>query len=105
MTETAEALAAASIADLRHALDRPPSEVSSDMDRVEQGLARLRDRLIDGLHRAPAGADRTALDRVNAVLSLVVAVEYPAAGIQRDLVTQAHDALHDLVRSGALAGR
>ena len=105
MTETTEALAEACIADLRHALDRPPPEVSSQVDRVEQGLARLRDRLIDGLHRAPAGADRTALDRVNAVISLVVAVEYPAAGIQRDLLTQAHDALNDLVRSGALAGR
>ena len=109
MTDAAEALARSCIAELQDALGRPPAEVSSEVDRVEQQLARLRDRLIVDLRRGPAGqsaeADRTALDRVNAVLSLVVGVEYPTAGIQRKLLEQARDALNDLVRSGALAGR
>jgi hypothetical protein len=34
-----------------------------------------------------------------------VGVEYPAAGIQRNLLVQARDAMNDLVRSGALGDR
>jgi hypothetical protein len=109
VTDEPEALARSCIAELQDALGRPPVELSSEVDRVEQQLARLRERLIVDLRREPAGpsaaAARTALDRVNAALSLVVGVEYPAAGIQRTLLEQARDALHDLVRSGALAER
>jgi hypothetical protein len=108
VTDDLEALARSCIAELQDALGRPPVQVSSEVDRVEQQLAGLRDRLILDLRRAPAGAaeaDRTALDRVNAVLSLVVGVEYPAAGIQRNLLEQARDALSDLVHSGVLADR
>ena len=108
MTDDPEALARSCIAELQDALGRPAAQLSDEVDRVEQQLARLRDRLILDLRRAPAAAaqaDRTALDRVNSVLSLVVGVEYPAAGIQRNLLEQARDALSDLVHSGALAGR
>ena len=105
MSATAEALAEHCITQLQDALDLPPAEVSSEVDRVEQELARLRDRLINELRTQQAVQDRTALERVNAVLSLVVGVEYPATGIPRNLLTQAQEALNDLVRSGALAGR
>jgi hypothetical protein len=61
----------------------------------------LRDELIAELRTS---GRRTGLDRVNAVLSLVVGLEYPAAGIQRNLIEQARDALQALVDSGDLGG-
>lgn len=76
------------------ALQRQPSELGQEVDEIERIVARLRDALIERLRREDAaGADtartRRALDPVNAALSLVVGVEYPAGGIHRKLLEQA----------------
>jgi hypothetical protein len=95
------------LAQVEEALGRRPEQLGEEVDQVERDLAGLRDQLIAGL-RADVAADtaarRLALDRVNAVLSLVVGVEYPVAGIQRNLGQQARDALRELVATGALQG-
>jgi hypothetical protein len=89
------------VALLDDALSRPPTELSREVDRVEQQLAGLRDHLIDQWRNerktATAAQGRAALDTVNAALSLVVGVEYPAAGVQRGLLRQARAALHALL--------
>jgi gamma-glutamyl phosphate reductase len=77
---------------LNDALQRPPAELKAEVDVAETAIARLRDELIDRL-RAGDTSVRPALDNVNAVLSLVVGIEYPAQGVQRPLLQQAHDAL------------
>jgi hypothetical protein len=84
---------------LEDALTRPPAELESEVDDVERQLAQVRDRLIEQVHAPDAQSSdaRQALDRVNAALSLVVGVEYPASGIQRKLLTQARGALKELL--------
>ena len=74
-------------------------ELEAEVDHVERELAQVHDRLIEQAHAPDARTPdaRYALDRVNAVLSLVVGVEYPATGIQRNLLSQARDALQDLL--------
>ena len=87
------------LAQLEDALTRPPDRLGEEVDQVERELATLRDELIADLR---ANGRRAGLDRVNAVLSLVVGLEYPAAGIQRKLIEQARDALGALLDSGEL---
>ncbi len=81
-------------------LGRPPLALQ-EVDSAERAVVRLRDALIVCLRRdadtVEAAAWRTALQQVNAALSLVVAVEYPVAGEQRKLVEQAHAALEALL--------
>ncbi|HEX5501265.1 MAG TPA: hypothetical protein VFW96_01500 [Thermomicrobiales bacterium] len=89
------------------ALQRQPPEFGQEVDEIERTVARLRDALIERLRREDAaGADtartRRALDPVNAVLSLVVGVEYPAGGVHRELLEQAGAAL-EAVPAEALA--
>ncbi|MBV9546337.1 MAG: hypothetical protein JOY61_18355 [Chloroflexi bacterium] len=78
---------------LEEALGKPPPELSAEVDVAEQKIAQLRDELIDRLRAAPDQALRAALDNVNAALSLVVGVEYPVGGVQRDMLKQARTAL------------
>jgi hypothetical protein len=94
-------LARSCLTQLEDALGRPPDQLGEEVDRVERDLAALRDDLITELRTS---GRRTGLDQVNAVLSLVVGLEYPAAGIQRNLVEQARNAMQVLVDSGDLGG-
>ena len=92
------------VAMLERALQEPPGALSEDVDVAERVVARMRDRLIEVLREGPQAADaarqRAALDRVNAALSLIVGVEYPAAGIQRKVLEQARDALKEVLAEG-----
>ena len=94
-------LARSCLAQLEDALGRPPDQLGREIDQVERELAALRDQLIENLRR---NGQRAGLDRVNAVLSLIVGLEYPAAGIQRDLLEQAREATRALLDSAELEG-
>jgi len=86
---------------LDKARQEQPRHLSEDVDAAERAIVGLRDDLIDRLRTGGASTDsalwRGALDATNAALSLVVGVEYPAAGIQRRQLEQARDALQSLV--------
>jgi hypothetical protein len=79
------------------AIPEPASELKQDVDVAERAIAELRDCLIRHLRRVPDGADserrRRILDQVNVALSLVIGVEYPSGGIQRQQLEQARDVL------------
>jgi hypothetical protein len=93
------------IAMLRDAMQRPPRELTAEVDDAERQVVAIRDSLIAAL-RARDGQSRQvrdALDRVNAALSLIVGVEYPATAIQRSMLDGACDALERLVEDGLLA--
>jgi hypothetical protein len=63
----------------------------------------LRDRIIVQLRRhgtSPTPDWRTALTYLNTALSLIVGVEYPAAGIQRSALEQARDMLAQVLAKG-----
>jgi hypothetical protein len=96
------------IAKLDRARQEQPADLSEDVDEAERAAVQLRDQLIEQLRQGGAPAElagtREALSAVNMALSLIVGVEYPAAGIQRKLIEQASTALRDLLDSGRLGG-
>ena len=94
MSEEPNELCDRAIAQLDETLAGWPAQLSEEVGQAERTLARLRDLLIER-HRAAPGS-RAALDRTNAILSLVVGVEYPAAGLTRDVLGQARDELRKL---------
>jgi predicted RNA-binding protein with PIN domain len=92
------------VTELEEALRLPPKELGEEVDQAERTVVRLRDRLIGRLRQDAAAAEaprwRAALDRVNAALSLIVGVEYPAAGLQRSSLEQARDTLKAVLAEG-----
>jgi formate-dependent nitrite reductase membrane component NrfD len=82
---------------LDKALNLPPQQLGKEVDQVENMIVQMRDRLIEQLRQdgssAAAAQWRTALEHLNAALSLVTGVEYPAAGIQRSSLEEARDVL------------
>ncbi len=76
------------------ALGAAPATIVAQVDVVERVVSRLRDGLI--AHRRAGSATThtsAALDRLNAVLSLIVAVEYPQGAIMLNYIEQARDSL------------
>ena len=94
---------------IEQAQQEQPRHLSEDVDQSERALVRLRDRLIDHVRRESAAGPeshwREALKRTNAALSLVVGVEYPAGGLQRDMLKQAAGALQALLDAELLEGK
>lgn len=80
---------------LNATLSEAPNVIVAQVDEVERAVSRLRDGLI-AHRRAGSATARTsaALDRLNAVLSLIVAVEYPQGAMMRAYIEQARDSLH-----------
>ncbi len=89
------------IAALERAQEAPPVQVSQEGDVAERAVVRARNILILRLRQqddSNRGAMwRGELDRLNGILSLAVGIEYPMAGIQRELIRQACDALKGLL--------
>jgi hypothetical protein len=75
------------LAAMDRALCDQPDVVYEDLVEAVRSLIRLRDKLIYERRRGAAVGDR--LDRLNAVLSLVVAAEYPLEGVRRERVATA----------------
>jgi HPt (histidine-containing phosphotransfer) domain-containing protein len=80
------------------ALEKPPAELKAELDVVERTVAALRDELISQLRTSPDSRTREELDQVNAALSLIVGLEYPVGGIQREMLKQARSALRSPAR-------
>lgn len=92
------------VAALEEALRLGPEDLSKQVEVAQRAVVRLRDDLIKRVRQDDASTEasrwRAALDRVNAALSLIVGVVYPAAGIQRQLLKEALEALTALVPPG-----
>jgi hypothetical protein len=91
---------------LKQALHAPPSSIRKAVDEAEQMVAQLRDGVIQHVRQAgtsPAAPRwHTALERINAALSLIVGAEYPVAGIQRSTIEQAAETLAHVLTAGLL---
>jgi hypothetical protein len=72
-----------------------PDVVYEDLVEAVRQLIGLRDKLIDQQRRGATIGDR--LDRLNAILSLVVAAEYPLEGERRERVETARRELAGLL--------
>ena len=86
---------------LSDALDKPPAELKAEVDRAERAIVALRDALILRRREAASEQVQTHLDQVNTALSLIVGLEYPMGGLQRDMLEQARSVL-DGVRGAGL---
>jgi hypothetical protein len=84
---------------LDDALEKPPAELRAEVDVAERKIATLRDELIERLRASSDGQTRTALDKVNVALTLVVGLEYPMGGLQRKMLEQARTTLQEVLPS------
>ena len=79
---------------LNAALGEAPTVIVAQVDAIERAVSRLRDGLIAHRRAGSATAQTSAaLDRLNVVLSLIVAVEYPQGPMMRVYIEQARDSL------------
>jgi hypothetical protein len=80
------------------ALDRALGEQSTygDLAEASRRLVALRNMLIALRRRGEPDPDRR-LDRLNAIVSLVVAAEYPLEGVRGERIATARDELAALV--------
>lgn len=89
---------------LEELLNLEPYKRYQQVDMAERAIVQLRDVLIAKLRdeRDEANHDRTraVLQRVNVALSLVVALEYPATGIQQGPLQHAYDHLKETSLDG-----
>ncbi len=86
--------------EIDRAYDKPPLKLGQEVDLAEVRIVRVRDCLIDWL-RGETNASELArlkdmLNRVNIALSYIVGVEYPTAGVHRQLLKEALAVLSDL---------
>ncbi len=85
------------VASLDRLLEASPYPRFQELGTAEQAIVRLRDDLIERLRQDGASDEtprlRGLLNRANIAISLVVGVEYPAAGVKRQLLEMARDAL------------
>ncbi len=85
------------VASLDRLLEISPYPRFRDLDGVERAIVRLRDDLIERLRQDAASDEaprlRALLERANIAISAVVGIEYPAAGVRRQLLEMARDAL------------
>ena len=91
------------LAGVDRVLEQRPHKDDDTLTEVAKHLCAWRDRMI-GRHRAePLGPDeRGRLERLNAVLSTVLAVHFPAAAVPWDELHEARGWLADLLAKPAL---
>lgn len=99
-TPTPTELCEAALRRLDDALGKPPGELKAEVDLAEQAVAALRDNLIHHWRESPSPSVRASLDQVNVALSLIVGLEYPVGGLQRQLLEQARAVLDTARRAG-----
>jgi hypothetical protein len=87
---------------LEQAQTLPPFQLTHQAKVATRAVSRARDILIERLRQAgdgtPSTAERLLLDEVNAILSQVIAIQSPAAGVNRQEITKTRDALDDIIR-------
>ncbi len=87
----------AAVASLDRLLEITPYPRFQDLDGAERAVVRLRDGLIERLRQDSASDEaprlRGLLERANIAISMIVGLEYPAAGMRRQLLETARDAL------------
>ncbi len=95
-----QAEAEAALASLERLLAERPEEFAEEIPEAVRRLVSLRDRLISTRRTGTASAQQLEwLTRVNAILSCVVAAEFPIRGLHRERVDTARQALRQLLAS------
>ncbi len=81
----------------------PPFQLTEEAETATRAISRTRDILIARLREAGEGARSTPesfmLDEVNAILSQCIAIQFPAAGVNRQEIEKTREAIERLIRS------
>ena len=83
-------------------MQKSPTELKEEVDVAERAVAALRDELIDLVRAAPEPGLSAALERVNVALTLVVGLEYPMGGLQRNMLDEARATLQGTLDAALL---
>lgn len=76
--------------------EKDPVRSHEPISHAVRCLVALRDHLIEN-QRSGQAIDRSMLDKVNALLSLSCAIEYPLVGVRWERMRMTRDALMELV--------
>jgi hypothetical protein len=82
---------------LDRALNDGTSQAAGTIDEAERALVRARDAVNERLRQDAGAPLQPTLNCLNAILSLIAAVEYPTDGVPYDRMRQARDALNDVM--------
>ncbi|HEY3276190.1 MAG TPA: hypothetical protein VGJ94_06185 [Syntrophorhabdaceae bacterium] len=95
-----EELCRRTISRLNEAYDHDPVSLENRIDHTVRALVSLRDKLIVDIRGGAAGEGgakrKKALADVNRALSLLVSLDYPAIGIDREMMEKAEELLRYL---------
>jgi len=83
-------------------MNEPSAALTAHVAEAERLLVRARDELI-AARRAAGAPNPPGLTDINAVLSLVVGVEYPLGGLHRTVLGTSADALDRLLERARAA--
>ena len=86
----------AALADLDRALAARPGRDEEALVSAVQNLAAFRDHFVESHRSEPGGRWRATLERVNAVLSVVLAAEFPLGEVPWGEVEKARQWLDDV---------
>lgn len=91
---------------IQQSISEKPSDLKEEVDEAERTVVQLRNRLIDMLRQDStsdtAEQRRSALNDVNAALSLIVGTEYSVGGVHRNHLEMAQRLLEPLATDGRL---
>ncbi|HET6466774.1 MAG TPA: hypothetical protein VFG43_00195 [Geminicoccaceae bacterium] len=92
----------AAVAALDRVIDERPAEEHEYLVEAVRCLNRLRDRMIERRRAGDTSRHlRDRLDRINAILSVVVGGQYPLVGVRWERVQHARDTLRQLLEDTA----
>ena len=94
------------LARLDHLLREHPAQVAAELTDAVRGVVALRDEMIERRDRAgPEPGVDNRLERVNAILSMLIGNEFPLIGVRWQRIERARNALQDILSEEEAAAR
>jgi hypothetical protein len=83
---------------LEAARSKPVTELETGLDEAQLMVVDLRDEYIENLRReADNNVIRRSLDQINMALSMIIGLEYPVGGFQREKIRRAEEVLKGII--------
>jgi hypothetical protein len=104
MTETVRQSCRDAVGKLDYLLRNHPAEIAEELSDAVRCVVALRDSMIEHRHRAGATPAQDAqLQKVNAVISAIVAGEFPLMGVRWKRIEGARDLLKQVLSEQEIA--
>jgi hypothetical protein len=93
-----ESLGWEAIAAVDQLLEDRPDKVGHDFSAATRRLATWRDALVQRQRHSPARRDNSALERVNAAISVILGGQFPLGRVPWPEIARVRQQLHELLR-------